>query len=220
RSVGDVAGEALSLNNLGSLHLERREYESAGAYLTPALTLCDRHGLSTTRGLVLSNLIGVSMRTDNYSDAEAWAERALDHAHSIRNRYLTSFVTLQFAYLALRRKDLPAARDHLRVALEIAISIQRPALMIEGVACFAALLAAEGHVSCARSVATFVLSHPGIGAPERMDVADAMKTWPVVDEDKVPWAGTLEELAQRIVVETDVTHAPLIAALRGTLAHH
>ena len=56
---------------------------------------------------MLSNLIGVSMRTDNYSDAEVWAERALDHAHSIRNRYLTSFVTLQFAYLALRRKDLP-----------------------------------------------------------------------------------------------------------------
>ena len=92
--------------------------------------------------------------------------------------------------------------------------------MMSKVSLVRALLAAEGHVSCARCVATFVLSHPGIGAPERMDVADTMKTWPVVDEEIAPWAGTLEELAQRIVVETDRMHAPLIAALRGTLAHH
>ncbi|NJK46193.1 MAG: tetratricopeptide repeat protein [Pleurocapsa sp. SU_196_0] len=49
KRIGDFAGEALSLNNLGDLHLVRGDFVAAGQYLEPGLALCDRHGLVSTR---------------------------------------------------------------------------------------------------------------------------------------------------------------------------
>lgn len=220
RKVGDVAGEALSLNNLASLHLERKEFAPAGEYLKPALALCDRHGLSMTRGLVLANLTGVAMNTGDYDQAEACARRAIEHAQAIGNRYLVSFLKLQFVRLALRRNDLIAARADLSASLELALAVGRPALLVEGVTCFAEILVAQGEPACACSVAAFAADHPGTGAPERDELLKAMAQWSSKEAAPAPWPDLeLDELVHRIIVESNIAYAPLIAALRGAPVH-
>lgn len=216
RRLGDFAGEALSLNNLGALEMERRQPAAAGEYLKPALVLCDRHGLLLTRGFVLTNLSGMAMMSGDHDAAEGYARRALGHAQATGNRYVVSFLNLLFVRFALQRRELDAARQFLRKSLELAIELSRPALQVEGVCRFAELLAMQGETACAHAVAEFIGHHPATDAPEREQLQAAMAPWPV-PESLPPWPGlTVDELLHRIVVETDSAHAPLIALLRGT----
>lgn len=215
RRLGDVAGEALSLNNLGALEMERRRPEAAAEYLKPALQLCDRHGLTLTRGYVLSNLSGAAMMSGDHAAAEGYAQRALEHAQATGNRYVVCFLNLLFVRFALRRRELDAARAYLRTAVELAIALRRPALLVEGASRFAELLAIEGEIGPAHAVAAFIGQHPSTDAPEREQLQAALASWPAPDP-LPPWPGlTLDELLHRIVMETDSAHRPLIALLRG-----
>jgi tetratricopeptide (TPR) repeat protein len=216
RRLGDVGSEALSLNNLAALHIERQEFEIAGEYLRPALVLCDRLGLVVTRVFVLSNLIGVSDHTGQPDAAESYARLALEQAQAIGNRFVVSYVKMQNAKFALRRHDLTAARAALREAMDIAIAIARPALLIEGMTRFGEILAAQGAPDCGRAVMTFALEHPDTAATERDELRRVLARMPAFSGSPLRWPGmTLDELAHRIVIEADVAHAPLIAALRG-----
>lgn len=216
RRVGDVAGEALSLNNLAALHIERQQFEAAGEYLKPALVLCERHGLATTRVYVLTNLATVATKTGQHEAAEAYGARALEHAQAIGNRFVVSYLRFQFVRFALRRRDVNAARSELRSGMELAIAVGRPALLVEGAVCLAEILAAQDDVSSARAVMSFAAEHPATAPLERDELHRALARLPATDEAQAPWPGlSLEELAHRVVVESDIAHAPLIAALRG-----
>jgi ATP/maltotriose-dependent transcriptional regulator MalT len=198
------------------LHIERQEFESAGEYLKPALILCDRHGLVTTRAHVLANLTGVAMKTGQADAAEDYAIRALEHAQAIGNRFVVSFLRMQFVRFALLRGDLVAARAELRSAMDLAIEIGRPALLVEGVTCFVEILAAQGETASARMVATHAADDPSTGPLERDELRRCLQRLPTTEEAPMPWPGlSLEELTHRIVVETDIAYAPLIATLRG-----
>ena len=50
---------------------------------------------------------------------------------------IESYLLLQLVSLALRRADVGGARQHLAVALDLAIAVASPSLQIEGVASFA-----------------------------------------------------------------------------------
>jgi len=218
RRLGDAAGEALCLNNLGALHLARHEYEPAGVHLREGLAICDRHGLVSTRGLIFANLTEVAINTNNPDLAETYAQRALDIAEAAKNRSVASWLKLQFVRFALRRNDLTAARSELAASLGISIAVGRQSLQLAGVMSFAEILAAQGESECARLILAFAAGHPSIGAPERDAIharlvqwspaAGAESSWPVLQ---------LDELVHRIVVESNIAHAPLIATL--TRAH-
>lgn len=215
RGLGDVASEALSLNNLAALHIEQQEYASAGEYLNPALVLCDRHGLVTTRVYVLANLTGVAMNTGETAAAEEYARRAMEHAQAIGNRFVVSYMRMQFVRFALRRGDLGAARAELRSGMELAIEVGRPALLLEGLTCLAEILAAQGEAGCAHMVATFAANHPSTGPLERDVLRRYLQRLSATDEGQMAWPGlSLDELTHRIVVETNLAYAPLIATLR------
>jgi predicted ATPase/DNA-binding SARP family transcriptional activator/Tfp pilus assembly protein PilF len=217
RRLGDVASEALSLNNLAALHIERQEFASAGEYLKPALALSDRHGLAATRGAVLANLTLVAWNSGESDAAQAYGARALEQAQANGNRFLVSYLRFQFARFALLRSALGAARAEIRVGMELAIAIGRPALLMEGVACLAEILAAQGETVCARSVLHFAMDHPVTAPLERDVLQRALARLPAAEQAQAPWPGlSLEELAHRIVVESDVAYVPLIAALGGT----
>jgi predicted ATPase/DNA-binding SARP family transcriptional activator/Tfp pilus assembly protein PilF len=215
RRLGDVASEALSLNNLAALLLERQEFAAAGEYLKPALALCDLHGLATTRGYVLTNLAGVEMKLGRLDAAEAYARRALEHAQAIANRFVVAFLKLQFTRFALARGELDVARAELAAGMELAIPIGRPTLLIEGVLCFSEILAGQGETACAHAVMDFALAHPGTAAHERDEIRRTAARLPAASP-KLTWPGlSFDDLVHRIVIERDVAHAPLIAALRG-----
>lgn len=216
RRLGDVGSEALSLNNLAALHIERQEFEAAGEYLKPALTLCDRHGLVVTRAYVLANLISVASNSGRHEEAESYAHRALEHAQAIGNRFVVSYLKLQQTAFALRRRDLDTARALLREGMAIATAIGRPVLLIDGLMRFAEVLVAQGELACGRAVLTFAMEHPDAAATDRDELRRVLARLPPATEPALPWPGmTFAELAHRIVVESDLAYAPLIAALRG-----
>jgi predicted ATPase/DNA-binding SARP family transcriptional activator len=216
RRLGDVAGEALCLNNLGALHLDMQDCESAGAHLREGLVVCDRHGLVSTRLLILANLAELAVKTGDQQSAETYGRRALDLADAAGNRAITCWMKLQFVRLALRRGDWAAARSDLAASLGIAISVARPALQLAGVSCFAELLDAQGEADCARRIFAFAAEHALTSAAESAEIRARLASMPPPAAPGAPWPGlALDELAHRIVVESSVAHAPLIAALRG-----
>jgi tetratricopeptide (TPR) repeat protein len=215
RRLGDVADEAMCLNNLGAMYLDREEYASAGAYLREGLVLCDRHGLVSTRGLILANLAEFAVKTGDDDMAGTYGGRALDVAETTGNRALVCWLKLLFAQVALRRSDLAAVRAELAAALEIAIVIGRPALLVSGVTCFADLLAAQGETDCARRTLTLAADHPSTSDAQRAENRARLAQLPPATGTDSTTGIAFDELVHRIVVERDIAHAPLIAVLRG-----
>jgi len=214
--LGDVAGAALCRNNLGMLHMDKGDLKSADMHLNAGLALCDHHGLVNTRGFILANLTELALKTGAHDAAEAYARKALAIAETTANRAVESWLRLQFVRLALRRADFPAARSDLATALSIAISVGRPSLRIAGITCFAEILEAQGEADCARRVLGFAASHPSTSAAERADIRARLAQGRSATNAEPAWPGLeLDELVHRIVVESNVAHAPLIAVLRG-----
>ncbi len=216
RRLGDVGSEALSLNNLAAFYIERLQFDSAAQYLTTALSLCEQNGLAATRGAVLINLMLVALNTGQFEAAESHGRRALEYAQSIGNRFYVSFLRLQFVSLLVHRGDLDAARTELRTGVELAIAVGRPVLLIQGLVRLGEILVAQGEVACGRAVATFAADHPLTAPLDRDETLQKIATWPSTAETALAWPGlTLEDVAHRIVIETGLAHAPLIATLRG-----
>jgi tetratricopeptide (TPR) repeat protein len=216
RALGDFVGEALSLANLGLLYAEKGDLETASSYLRAGLDICDRHGFASTRVLILANLTGLAIKTNDLASAEKYGKIALDIAQATDNRHVISSVKVHFSRLALQRGDLERARSDLEASLRIANQIDRPALVLEGISCFAEILAAQGDKDCARMVLTFATNHPLSNAPERNEYLAKLAQWGNEPSQDSAWPGIeLNELAQRIVIESNVAHAPLIATLRG-----
>ncbi|MBK7474200.1 MAG: tetratricopeptide repeat protein [Betaproteobacteria bacterium] len=216
RRLGDVVGEALSLNNLGVLYFTRQEYGAAGEQLRAGLALCDEHGLSSIRMYTLANLTEHAVHMRETEPASRYARRALEIAESSGNRAIVSWLNLQLAHIALQRGDLPGARAHLCDSMGIAIAIGRPALQLDGVSCLADILLAQGETWCARRVLAYAAGHPSIAAPERDAIRVRLDDWPEAPDLSPAWPGmTLDELVQRIVVESESAYGALIALLRG-----
>lgn len=213
--LGDVAEEALALNNLGALSLDQQDYNAAGVYLREGLVICEQHGLVRTRGLILVNLAEIAVKTGDEA-AEAHAKRALEVAEESGNRANACMVKQLLVQLAVQRGDLTAARSDLRSSLKVAIAIGRPTLVIAGVALFAAILAAQGQSECARLAVSFAAEHPTAIAPQRDELRARLAKWHPADSRPRSWPELeLDELVHRIVVESDLAYAPLIASLRG-----
>jgi predicted ATPase/DNA-binding SARP family transcriptional activator/Tfp pilus assembly protein PilF len=215
RKTGDVGGEALMLANIGILYGERGDNASAMAQLRAGLAISEAHGNVATRGLILANLTAGSIRMRDFAAAERYANSAIELAHATGNTYIACYMNMQFARIALAHGDVPGARARLHQAMQVAVTLLRPAVVFEGVFCFAELLAATGAQDCARAVLAFVAAHPLANAPIREEARRQREAWPAPARD-LDWPGIgLDELANRIVDETELAYAPLIAALRG-----
>ena len=220
RQLKDSAGEALCLNNLGALHLARNESKAARVHLLQGLALCERDGIVSTSGLILSNLTEVAMRTGDLAGAEVHATRAAEVANAIGNRAVLSWVTIKRARLAAQRGNIDAARDALADGLGIALAIGVPSLQFEAVECFAQILEAQDEALCARRVLAYAADHPKASAMVRDAMRRRLETRPAVANSAPDWPGLeLDDLLHRIVVERNIAHAPLIATLRGELVH-
>ena len=214
--LGDSAEEALCLNNLGSLCLTMREDDAAGVHLRQGLAICERDGIVGTRGYILSNLTELALRAGDLAAAESHAGHAIEVATASGNRAVLSWVKTKVASLAVRRGDNDAARSALAEGLSVALELGSPSLKFYAVESFAELLSAQGEVSCARRVLTYAADHPTASAPVRDEIRRRLETLPAVVNATPPWPGLeLDDLLHRIVVESNVAHAPLIATLRG-----
>jgi predicted ATPase/Tfp pilus assembly protein PilF len=215
RLLGDPAGEALCLNNLGTLCVDMDERALAGNYLREALAICERHGIVGTRGLVLANLGELALKTGDLDAAEDYIDRSLDIAQTTGNRALAAWLRVHGARVALARNLLDRAREGLAASLELAVAIGQPSLQFAGISCFAELLRTQGEAACARSVLEFCATHPAISGRDRDRVKARLAALPAAD-DPPRWPGlSMEELVHRIVLERSVAHAPLVQLLRA-----
>ena len=155
------------------------------------------------------------MKTGDIAAAQAHAERALEVAHATSNRILVSWVTTNIATLAARRGDIEAARSALADGLSIALALGTPSLKFDAVNCFADVLQAQGEASCARSVLAYAAAHPTANGQVREQFLRRLSKLPRADAEPCGRELEMDELLHRIVVESKVAHAPLIAALRG-----
>lgn len=218
RQLGDVAGEALCLNNLGALQVDLGDYAAGVVNLKVALALCERHGLVATKGLVLANLAELAVKNGDVESARRHGQHALDVAQATGNRAIESWLRLLLVSAALQQGDRDEARKQLRMSLELAVAIGRPALQLAGLVSFAELLVHQGDTDCAHAVLTLAEAQPAINAHQQQDIRERRQRWGLAGlaAPASPPALTLSELVHRITAESDVAHAPLIAWLRGT----
>ncbi len=215
RRTGNVGGEALCLNNLGSLYGDRADHATAREYLREGLAVCERHGLVATRGHILANLAGLAAKAGDIAGAARFTAAASEIAQSAGNRLLAGWLTFQRSQLAVKQGDLAEARAQLSAGMALAIEVGAPSLHMNGLDAFIDVLVAAGETASARRVAAFAMEHPDARALEREHFGARLAALP--GGPPVAWPGlTLGELAHRLVIERDVAHAPLLAALRSS----
>jgi hypothetical protein len=194
--------------------MSRGEYEAARIRLQDGLSVCERHGLVTLRGISLGNLVDHARKTGDFEAAQRYAVLALEVAETAGYRALASGLKLDLVHIALERGDLEGARTALSEGMKIAIAIGRPTLQVGGVAWFAELLAAQGEVDCACRVLPFASNHPSTNAPEKEEYRARLVQWGARDENDLPNELDFDDLVHRIASEAEVDYAPLIGALR------
>jgi tetratricopeptide (TPR) repeat protein len=206
----------MCLATLATLHWDAGELPHANTHLKAALEISERHGLDRTRTVALSNLAALAIESGDHAAARGWGRRALEIAEATGNRHFAAWMHLQFASIALQERDLALARSELRASLEIALAMDRMPPLLEGVAAFSELLAATGEMLCARRLLGFVVEHPSMAHPDSEGLRKRLDEWSAGAAALPAWPGlALDDLVHRIVVETPVAHASLIALLRG-----
>lgn len=216
RRHGDDARVAVCLNNLGSLFTFMDDDEAAQVHLREALQLSEHHGLVSTRAFVLANLTDLALKAGDVDAARAHAERALEVAQGGGLRPLAGWLKVQLARLATRRGELDLARSLLSGGAESALTLGAQFVTAAVMLGWAELLEAQGHADTARRVLAFAADAPTLSAPDRDELRTAWARRATPATVDPPWIGmALDELLQRIVMERDVSHVPLIAALRG-----
>ncbi|MBC5764376.1 ATP-binding protein [Ramlibacter albus] len=214
REIGDHASQALCLYQLGSMQCDLGDLSAGVQSLRSALALCDSHGLNRTRGYVLTGLADAAIEMGDLDAARDYATQGLELARASGARLLESWMLLHHARLAVRGQDIAAARDELRTAVELTLQVGSPVAQVAAVICFGEVLAAQGVKDCAARVLELARGQGSASQQDRKQI-DAIRTrWALPAPGPVP-AMTLAELGHRIVGETPLAHAPLIADLRA-----
>ncbi len=217
RRLGDIAGVALCLNNLAALNLDRGALDEVEEHAREALALSERQGLGSTRALALGNLTELGLLRGDLDAAETNGPRALELAAAAGYRGDAASIGMLLVRSALRRGDLQRADERLVAALKIANDIARRPLQINGLACFAELLRARGEGESGRALLASIAEAPEVAESDRVQMRALLAKWPPPPGGgEVPALGIdPAEVARRVVVESDVGHAALIAALRA-----
>ena len=110
------------------------------------------------------------------------------------------------------------ARQAVREAVELALAVDRPLSLLQAIAVFTDLLAAQGERRAAVRLLRFAIGHPSMTVQGRHQLQPRLQALADADggEDEPLWPGPpLAELARRIVAETPAAYAGLAAALRA-----
>ena len=217
RRNGSSARVALCLSNLGSMYMVLQDDAAAEAHLREALTLSERHGLVSTRAFVLANLTELAIKANDNDTARAHAEAALEVARMTGIRSLAGWLDVQLARLAARRGELALARALLSAGAELAQTLGAQTLKAAVLLGLVEVLEAQGRGALARQVLSFAVDEPSLSTPDKDELrAERSRRASPASPDPA-WPGiALNELLHRVVVETPLAYAPLIAALRGT----
>lgn len=143
RKVGDRAGMAFSLNNIGAQHLEQGDADGAANLFEQARELTSEPRLSS---FLLCNLAEVAYTRGDHHRARQLHEEALKLAGSLGDAWLTAVGLHNLGVVALALKEPQVAAPHFREGLTVARKLGDSSLTIEciqGLATVAALTGRE-----------------------------------------------------------------------------
>ncbi len=99
--------------------------------------------------------------------------------------------------------------------MTLALALGTPPLKFDALMCFSEILQAQGEAACARRLLAYAADHPTANGLARDQLRTRLGNLPAGTGEYLPWPGLeLEELLHRVVVESSLGYAPLIATLR------
>ncbi|HTN47803.1 MAG TPA: tetratricopeptide repeat protein [Burkholderiaceae bacterium] len=215
RRLGDRAGEALCLNNLASLELAMDRHESAAAHLHEALVICERDGLVNTRTYLYANLADVALRANDLDRAVQYAQQAIEIAQAVGYRGVIPVVRSFEAIAAARRGEFDRARAATAAGMALAAELGSQPLLFGPLIGFAELLLIVGEHDAAHTVLETLAMHPAVTHDVQDRIRALESRLPARAKAAPDTTPAFGELVNRIIAETSVAHAPLIAALGG-----
>jgi predicted ATPase/DNA-binding SARP family transcriptional activator len=212
REIGYVAGEALCLNNIGSLEGELGRTTEAIAHLKESLAVCERHELATTRAFVVANLSEQSVAAGDTAAARRYGELALEAARATGARSVEGAVYLHLAAAALAEGQAGESRQRMKSALDLALQLQWPWLMVSGALAFADYVDARHAGSAATALRLWLLTQQPLTHVQRLDLERKLQGVSGPPPAALRGLG-LADLAGRIALETPTAYAALLAEL-------
>lgn len=166
RQQGDTQGEAMSLNSLGAMSIERGDYAAARRYLELCLPawkqLDNANGLAST----LNNLGAVALLAGEQATARQRFEESLPLFRELGDRRMIAGVLYNLGDLCLQQGDVDGARRDLRQSLELRHQIGEVAGVAEALEGFGRLSVAEGKpADAARLLGAASKMRETVGAP-------------------------------------------------------
>jgi tetratricopeptide (TPR) repeat protein len=150
--LGDQHGLALVLNYLGHAAREEGKYAEAGTWLKRSLGLSEELGDRMLSCKTLDCLGTIAQALGDYDLARLRYEQSLTLARQLDNRYEHAWTLHNLGCLALDQGDLALARAYLTESLTLRDEQNRSGI-VEVLAEFSALAAAEGHPMAALRLA-------------------------------------------------------------------
>lgn len=219
RLLGDTASAALCLNNLGALQTDMGRYDEARANLEEAHATAERHGLAHTRLLASIGLTQAAAGQGRHADAIAYGRRALQVAEAAGQRSPVCRVHLVLAEVAAHAGQLDEARRELQAGVREALGLGMPPLAWYALTVFGQIAARAGEHEAAGRLFRWLLLQPQMSWAEQDQVRRRMQelglavTAEMAAASSPAWS--IDELMQRVDVETPMAHALLLAELRG-----
>jgi ATP/maltotriose-dependent transcriptional regulator MalT len=167
RELGDWIGVAVRLNDLAALHQARGQWAPALRYLQEGLSVSEQHGIAFVRPHLMINLAMVSFFDGRLDDAERIGQQVLVEARHAANRQAEATALLHLVRVAVRRKDLAAARTLLVDALAVTGAMASVPMQLDGVFCYAEIVVAEGDSRTAAGLMRYYVARPEVEPGDR-----------------------------------------------------
>ena len=158
RKTGDRRGEAVTLRHLGNLHYARGDHGGAQRHWEASLSLCRELGNNEDLCRCLNNLGLLHFERGHYASAHRYYQDALEVGASMASKDHILVVHINLAELHLSLDQLSRAEENLKLAWDLAESLDAGADKSVIQAHWALLMAERGDIAAARAAADRALS--------------------------------------------------------------
>ncbi len=205
RTVNNRIGTANSLLLLGMIAHFRSEPARATDYLLKSLAISREIGDQRAAADALNNLGSYASARGEFVEAEGWLTQSLEIYEGLNFRWGVAATLVNLGHAATGRKNIPRAKAYFREALQQASELHATPLMLESIAGFAVLVAAEGDAPRALNWIGLVNHHPA-NNPDIKAITDPLLA---------AWSAKLpaEELAQYLEMGQTVSLDDAVAAI-------
>jgi tetratricopeptide (TPR) repeat protein len=119
RELGDKEGIASSLNTLGSVASQEKDYASARLFMEESLTFRHEAGDKYGIAVCLGNLGLVAYAQGDYNAARSLTEQCMARAREIGHKHLVAAALVNLGLITLQQGDYALSRSNFEQSLEL-----------------------------------------------------------------------------------------------------